>query len=903
MTNYADLLNDDALSYVCRIITGKQFKDIYKKNIKAFQSIKPGFRPASLSDEDAYAFAIKNKDIGFVNTFLNVWIQDRLDEIDKYKENLMNVGKTSEEALIETLAHCVFSGEIAVYFTLVKEQPAPEYIALINYAINLMHASKEASLLSESSVTTRKAYEQQMKGLQEKHEEELVAINTANSEVQKSLSRTENDLAQLKEIQRNLEVELTGYRELSRHAIIEEKIEPAAGYEYMSLCRVYTDDSGKSRLLRLADIMQGEISATFSGDFPNYTRLYRNGDDGPSSNGFIGIWDWKVGPSWKDPTKDFIDAKYKDTIIPIVVIISDNCHNITELISSLKAGVSVDVAPLRMIYAFFNGNTYEGLFCDVNSTVLQSGKLYPKAGILKLPVFEFNKNDVLFYDSCAILGIFNLGMPVKIVRIKDPLETVKALILSRVTWSAMQQQGYIRNEYQQIKAFLSGLPTTELYEEISTSCDCGIDAAKQLVNDLLARADSFVAGTTIENNVMAQIIRNNEDLFKSCKKEIQAEWEEENGALLAAAQSTLSSIKDEENIHRKAADQKQEEYQQLEIKIAASKNIIEAQEHLAAEVEEKVLAKIKQARTNAAEFIAENAFIHLDTPAPVVVVPALSGENSNPILFHDGIVKEAEDLEINQDWKELLSTVQAELREAGIGDSSVVGLSALLYSAYIHRIPVLLAGPNGIEIAKAFSLAVKGRTPAILQCIGNLTPHAIELCEESETETVVIEQPFQHEWYASIVQLLSRRQKFYIAVHPFAEDLIIEPRGLINYCIPVLTEIFVEEQPTMNYVGGYITDDFEPFNNKSTDKHYNKLLKTLKINSLAKLNVQQIINDMHEMLQADQTDYDYLFLLYPLAYAVSGIAELKEYLDNAADDSKPSLKVHELIKQFTGEDE
>ena len=60
---------------------------------------------------------------------------------------------------------------------------------------------------------------------------------------------------------------------------------------------------------------------------------------------------------------------------------------------------------------------------------------------------------------------------------------------------------------------------------------------------------------------------------------------------------------------------------------------------------------------------------------------------------------------------------------------------------------------------------------------------------------------------------------------------------------------------------------------------------------------------MHEMLQADQTDYDYLFLLYPLAYAVSGIAELKEYLDNAADDSKPSLKVHELIKQFTGEDE
>ena len=42
MTNYADLLNDDALSYVCRIITGKQFKDIYKKNIKSKLQLQVG---------------------------------------------------------------------------------------------------------------------------------------------------------------------------------------------------------------------------------------------------------------------------------------------------------------------------------------------------------------------------------------------------------------------------------------------------------------------------------------------------------------------------------------------------------------------------------------------------------------------------------------------------------------------------------------------------------------------------------------------------------------------------------------------------------------------------------------------------------------------------------------------
>lgn len=901
MKNYADLLNNDELGFVCRKITGKQLREIYKKNSKAFQKIKPGFRPGNIHDEDAYDFAVKNKDVRFVNNFLNSWIQDRIDEISKHKDGLMKSGKTLEAALIETLALCVFSENIALYFTLLEKQYSSDYIALINYAISLTGMGKEATATSEIRTADREDYEQQLTALQTKHTQELTSMKAANSEVQEALAHAEKDLAQLKESQMAMQIELAEYHKVLKHAVTEENLEPTDGYDYLSLCKVYTDDYGKNRLLRLADIRHGEVTEHFSDDTPPYTRLYRK--DGPSGADFIGVWDWKVIPNTSDPTKDYIQTAFNGRIIPIEVIISRNCHSITDLISLMKEGITTSIVPSRIIYAFYNGSTYEGLYCDAKTTTFHNGKLCIQSGILKLPVFEFHGSDIFVHNSNAILRSINLGIPIKVVRIKDPLEIVKELVLSRATWAVMQQQGYIRNEYRQIRDFLSELPTSELYEEISTACDCNMDEAKKFFDDFLICADSFVEGVTLENRVMAQIIRNDETLFQACMEEYGVEWEQKNQALLVEAHSVLASLKAEEDISRKAADCKQEEYQRLEAQIAACQEKIEMQEHLAVEVEEKVLAKIEQARNNAAEFIAENAFVHLDAHHTSTFAPDSNAEASGPVLFHDGIVKDAADIEINENWKELLSTVQAELREAGVVDSSVVGLSSFLYSAYINRTPVLLAGPNGIEIANAFTLAVHGRTPALLRCIGDLIPHVIESCEESDAEVIVIEQPFQHEWYGSVVKLLSRRQKFYIIINPFAEDLVIEPRGLLNYCMPVLTELFVECQATMNYLGGCMADNFKHFVSETSGKHYNKLLKTLRINSLAKMNVQRTVSDMHEMLQSGQTDCDYLFILYPFAYVVSALAELKEYIDNATDESKPSTKIQELLNQFIGEDE
>ena len=59
--NYINVLSDDDLYTLCELISAKTIKDIYKKNTKWFGTVKPGFRPTGISDNEAMALIIKNR--------------------------------------------------------------------------------------------------------------------------------------------------------------------------------------------------------------------------------------------------------------------------------------------------------------------------------------------------------------------------------------------------------------------------------------------------------------------------------------------------------------------------------------------------------------------------------------------------------------------------------------------------------------------------------------------------------------------------------------------------------------------------------------------------------------------------------------------------------------------------
>ena len=68
--NYIELLTKEEKSILCEIITGKDFKEFFKKNEQEFSKIRKGFRAKSLTEQHALSIAISNIDKPFIATWV-----------------------------------------------------------------------------------------------------------------------------------------------------------------------------------------------------------------------------------------------------------------------------------------------------------------------------------------------------------------------------------------------------------------------------------------------------------------------------------------------------------------------------------------------------------------------------------------------------------------------------------------------------------------------------------------------------------------------------------------------------------------------------------------------------------------------------------------------------------------
>lgn len=912
MSNYVEQLSNDDIYYLCTIIGGRLLRDIYKKNTKAFNKKRPGFRPGNLSDEETFTFAATNKDEPFVAIFFNLWIDDRLKEISSEIAKQKDDGVREDLAVAETLAKSVFDKRPELYFRLTDSTPPIANTDFFYQYINLARkqltsAPYEASsddnqmLSGEALSELENEYKAKIDAINKVHENALRETKEEAKRLQDTINSLENETRSQKEQNQALQKELDGIKQLSSFEIPSQDFTIRDDFMYASLCQAYTDDRGQDRLLRMADVWNGELSTLFVSDAPSYSHLYRK--DGPDVEGFIGIWDWKTVPNNLDPTKDYIIAAYDSSSQPIEFVVVKECSSVYDLVAKLQQGLAFDYHSQRIVFGVSVGGSYEGVYCDKETALFQVGKIVLKPDSIKVPVYNIKRTDYIRFDDIAIISKLGLGIPLKLIRVKDPIEIVQKLIVDRATWPVMQRGGFVRNEYRQVKDFLSGLPTEELFDEICRICDCSVEEAKEFVDDFISRADEFAAGNTLENSILAQIIRNDPALYASCLGEIGADWEKANQEKVQAAQSALLSIQQDEAESKKRCEVKEEEYRVLTEKIRESEQKIEAQKHLAEEVESLVMAKIERARANAAEFIAENAFVHSEmNNIKTTEVLKVDSESSQAVeKFVDSEELPAEKSDVNDNYEQVLQTLNNELLEAGVADSSVVGLSVILYSAYINRIPLLLAGPNGMDIACAFYAALKCMKPAVLACEGDLSEQDIKRCLSSSNDLVVVETPFKAEWRNAVIKMLSKRDRMYILVHPYAEDLCIEPKGLFNYCVPLLTEMFVDSFATGQYVGGRCSETYMPYVSQVKKGLYDKLFASMNIRSIAKMSCQVLLSDLHKLSRTGGVDADYEMILYPLSYVLDEANTLQDYINET--DQKPSTSLRERLSRLIGDRE
>ena len=134
--NFIDKLIEADLKYICSVIPYEEVAKYFKQNPKEFFSLKPGFRVESLNAHDITEILFSFRNRKFISSFIvqtiNRWIEDINYRLDAIK----NSGLSLEEQYIQVLARSAFSNNIPLYFKIIKEEKAEDYLSLMSAAVN-----------------------------------------------------------------------------------------------------------------------------------------------------------------------------------------------------------------------------------------------------------------------------------------------------------------------------------------------------------------------------------------------------------------------------------------------------------------------------------------------------------------------------------------------------------------------------------------------------------------------------------------------------------------------------------------------------------------------------------------------------------------------------------------------
>ena len=846
MPGYIDLLTEEDMSFLYGGIR-KDSLSTFLETISYWSTKDAQKRDLTLKEyKDAISLLIRKRNELIVKSFLNQCIQDILDDVSRAYDFYLIRKQTVTEALVAALSTSSLRKNVGIYYKLKNISQTRDYISTLQLQVDkYVEQRKNNQIKDETKVGESSA---------NKKEAEQKALSQKTVEIEK----------ELKNLQRNYDVLLSEHQKtlktLSKYKILAEDFShissfvPEEGYEYTSLCMVFTDNNGRSRLQRLIDCRGGLYVSNFEDVYPQYTRLYRN--DGPEQEGYIGLWDWRVIPSINDPNKPYFETKYKPGYSPIGIIKLQGITSLKEAIDYLKKGIVETLLFPSNIFCFSEGIRTKGIFCNEDVLTTNSGgKKMLRPEVLTLPTYDFiNSQSIIQISSNgpAILKQTVLKDTESYVATRDRMELVRDRLVSKITWSTTQLQGFSRNEYKRIRDFIAGLPTTDFYDEICELYECNEAGAKGVINNLLKRADDIIDGNSIDQKIMYGLVKRNEDLYQECIESIRDEWIANNKEELAAAEEAVCAVKDQEEILSNNIKELEAAYQMLQLQVDEKKQEMTQAEQLADQVESVAKDRIQKAKENIAEFIVDQAFIeagYCNSDGQIIKKSAGEGvalQNQHLTL---GEVLNQDALDENATWKDVYNSIRDELMEAGVGEKYSAGLAALLYSAYIHHIPVLLAGANGMDIAYAFSMAVFGKSPTVFRCFGQIDMREYVAVKDIHDEIIVIDQLFSHEWYNNVLHLLEDRNRFYICLHPFYEDLAVEPSEILNYCIPIFTDLFVDTIPTRKYLGGYISEQFSPYKGTKPIRTYTSIMEEMNIRKTVKETFWLLIAEMRDMCE------------------------------------------------------
>ncbi len=916
--DYINLLNQEEKTRLCKIITGRAFKDFFKKNEKEFSKIRKGFRAKSLTEQFALTIAIANVDKPFLAMWINTKVDSWIKEIQENVEKQENEGQSYDVALAAAVLDSTFVDNVELYFklagkTLDEDTCSRFYKRMDSIKIERAKSAEKDECIKALQEENRqlsekiKVDEQNVNIIKEKYERKILKIEQDKRALESSLAEAKERIIELQTAPSSTNSDDADY--LAQFDDTDSSLLPSVkSNETVSLCGVISDYNGQRWLIRYADLNHNGHYYVFhkKEDIPSHfinrdKIFYRNG---PSNDEFYGIWNWSAIPNENDSSKDYVMSQYNTKLDAIEVVVFKEGSSLDDLVNMLKEGIEYQPHSRKTIFSLNVSNGgYIGILCNVKDLNTVNGKITFSAECNVVPVYEFTNRDIICLDNgLSFYSNAFVGLPSQLYHLKGPLDIVKNIVFSSISWAAYKIRGVSRAEYRNFKDFLGEIPVDDIICNIEIACHCSKPAAKKLLDEFLSIAWKYLDGDSLEDEIVLSAISANAELQKKTKELIYKDWEIENKKLIAKAKEKLDSLQMELESASASLSEAQSEFNKIKQKEKHLDDIIVEKEKLAENVEKAVADRIQKARENVADFIANMSFI--GGKQEQAAVPIALEVPSESCITHYRTFSAFEDLdtlESHHSWTDVINTATFELGEAGVVDQYRNGLAAFLCAAYIEKQPILLVGPNAIDIIQAFSAAITAYKHGVLCCEGSYDNQKIIDIGANGENIVIINNLLASGWMNRLPEILSQKDIFYVATHPYSEDIQVEPKSLYGFMLPLFTEFFVDKKATGKYFGGYFADDFKPYSAPNGIYRDLKIPSRFMLSSLVKNQINSLVSTMHGIYSATTVDDEFLFAILPVAYASLSIDELKEAIADPQKGITMSANLKRNLQYVLGE--
>lgn len=660
-------------------------------------------------------------------------------------------------------------------------------------------------------------------------------------------------------------------------------------FPYISLCRVKSTYQNKTpQLERIADFYDDAFHLNLQPDSPSRNILY-DSECNNFSEDFIGIWKWCTVPNIKTGAPDFIKSKFYSEMMPPEIFFLPNCYTKEDLKNALVDGVETPSYVDKFIFALTRGqNSYTGIICTSSDFSMTENFYRLKSDIYKLTCIEFNGEDCIRVGGRVFFKKINpTDENTYFFLLKAPQEIIKEKVLAQATWSKFKAN-ISKKEFQSVSAFLRSLSTEDFFptkdfflRKIATACGYSVEKAKADLDFFIKQVEDYLCDEDLSDEVLVDVIKSHPKFSERIQRQVSESWHKENEEKISEANEKLTQLKNLLKEREETLKETQLQMEKISIQLAQK-------EKLMVEVEENLVRRMETARQNIANFICEMTFNQVSC--------SVSQRSVAPVKksFRPGEIIADTVPEDDLNLRELVGALDSSLGVEGVSNDVILSFATYLLAAYFNKILLLLVGPNARDFADVFSISLNGKTAAIFDCGCVNSLDDLQIFADSDDEVIVVLNPFAPNFIAYLPELVHLKNKFIFAVHPFVEDLLIEPRSLYNYFLPVFTELISDRLASRNFVDFYPSEKCK----KNFCARYKYNPDEIPISAQERMN--KLLKDTRKILKENFAERNavsectVLFTKFPLAY-VTGNAE--KFLDEFNGSERTVERIHRFMEK------